>query len=383
MRERTGFFVLLAVLSSLGGSPSALETMSNEFPLLEGPYLGQPPPGPKAELFAPGAINTGMFIRDVAMTPDGKEFYFGLAMGGYAWSTICVTRLIGGRWTKPEVMPQMEDPRSLNLEPCISPDGKKFYFLSTRPDTAAGEKENGDQDIWIMDRVGDGWGAPYNLGGPVNTAGAEYFPSVTRDGTLYFTRTESDGRTSAIYRSRFLDGRFQEPEKLPPQVNCGTTRYNAFIAPDESYIIVPAAGRPDSLGGTDYYVVFRGADDSWSEPVSMGPAVNSQAAQEFSPYVSPDGKYFFFMSNRFLPREQWPARLTYAAMKDLQGRAPNGLPAIYWMDAGFIEALRPKAAPPAVAASYMLRPRRAGPSSLDGVFGLRYNVDSRVPERIR
>lgn len=336
--------LLFAVLAAL--CPAALPGLEEprDFPVLQGPYLGQKPPGAVPEIFAPGVINAGMYTRDVAMTPDGRELYFGLASVGYGWGTIFVTRLADGRWTPPEVMPHMEDPRFLNFEPCISPDGKKFFFLSTRPDPAAGETERGDQDIWVMDRVGDGWGEPYNLGLPVNSDGAEYFPSVTRDGTLYFTRTESDGRTSAVYRARFRDGRYQEPEKLPPQVNCGATRYNAFIAPDESYIIVPAAGREDSLGGTDYYVVFRGADDSWSEPVHMGPAVNSRAGQEFSPYVSPDGKYFFFMSNRFLPREEWPDRLTYAAMMGLRERAPNGLSAIYWMDAGFIETLRPKPA---------------------------------------
>lgn len=349
MTKTARSLLLSAALAAFCPAAFQGQEPARDFPVLRGPYLGQKPPGPVPEVFAPGVINTGMFVRDVAMTPDGREFYFGLAAGGYAWSTICVTRLVDGRWTPPEVMPHMEDPRFLNFEPCISPDGSKFYFLSTRPDAAAGDKERGDQDIWVMDRAGDGWGIPYNLGGPVNTAGEEYFPSVTRDGTLYFTRTESDGRTSAIYRSRFMEGRFLEPEKLPPQVNCGTTRYNAFIAPDESYIIVPAAGRKDSLGGTDYYVVFRGADDSWSEPVHLGPAVNSPAGQEFSPYVSPDGKYFFFMSNRFLPREHWPAKLTYAALREAAGRAPNGQSAIYWMDAGFIETLRPKTSPPAVA----------------------------------
>lgn len=340
MRKETLFFFGLSVcfLAGRGTVPPADAAM--ELPVLRGPYLGQKPPGLEPELFAPGIVNTGMFTRDVAMMPDGREVYFCVALGNYAWSTILVSRELDGRWTEPEVVLHMENPGILNFEPCISPDGKKFYFLSTRPDPSKNEKE-GDQDIWVMDRVGDGWGPPYNLGGPVNTDQPEYFPSVTRDGTIYFTRAEKDGRTSFIYRARWAENRFLEPEKLPLQVNCGASQFNAFIAPDESYLIVPVFGRKDSLGGTDYYVVFRGADDTWGEPVNMGDKVNTAGGAEFSPYVSPDGKYFFFMSSRFLPRDKWPAKLTSKILREVYNKSPNGNSAIYWVDARVIESLRP------------------------------------------
>jgi len=331
-------FASLACLLTLAGWP-ALCAGPEDIPVLKGRYLGQRPPGLEPELFAPGFINTGMYTRDVAMTPDGNELYFCVSVGNN-WNTILVTREVNGRWAEPEVVPHMNDPDYLNFEPCISPDGKKFYFLSTRPDPSKGEKA-GDQDIWAMDRLGAGWGEPYNLGGPVDTDLAEYFPSVTRDGTLYFTRAEKDGRTSSIYRARWKDGRFQEPEKLPAQVNSGPTQFNAYIAPDESYIIVPVFGRKDSLGGTDYYVVFRNADDTWNEPVNMGPGINTANGGEYSPYVSPNGKYFFFMSSRFLPREKWPAKLSYSHLRSAFSGMPNGDSAIYWVDARVIESLPP------------------------------------------
>ena len=341
MKRTAKLFIFLSVFFLTCGRPVVTAAGPEDFPVLKGPYLGQKPPGPEPELFVPGIVSTGMFTRDVAMTPDGREIYFGVALGNYGWSTILVTREVNGRWTEPEVVLHLDDPGYLNFEPCISPDGKKFYFLSTRPDPSKNEKE-GDQDIWAMDRLSDGWGQPTNLGAPVNTDQAEYFPSVTRDGTLYFTRAEKDGRTSFIYRARWKDGRFQEPEKLPPQVNSGTSQFNAFIAPDESYIIVPVFGRKDSLGGTDYYVVFRDADDIWSEPVNMGVKINTAGGAEFSPYVSPDGKYFFFMSSRFLPREKWPAKLTAKVLREVYSRPPNGNSAIYWVDARVIESLRPR-----------------------------------------
>jgi len=310
---------------------------AGRFPELSGPYLGQKPPGPTPEIFAPGIISTGRFERDVAMSPGGDEMYFGASGPGYLYTTVLATRLVNGRWTEPEIVPHLDDPRHLNLEPALSPDGSRLFFLSTRPNAAAGAARN--QDIWVMTKTADGWSEPENLGAPVNTDLAEYFPSITRDNTIYFTREEPGSRVSHIWRARLAGGRYQAAEKLPAQVNSGRSQFNAFIAPDESYLIVPVDGRDDSIGGCDYYVVFRTPDDRWSEPINLGPTVNSEGSQEFSPYVSPDGKYFFYMATR-LDR---PERLSYQLIRDLHGRPRNGNADIYWVDAGVVTSLRSKA----------------------------------------
>ena len=300
-----------------------------------GPYLGEKPPGPTPQLFASGLVSTGGFERDLAITPDGRELYFGISGPSYQYTSVVVTRIVDGHWTEPEVVPGLDDSRYLNLEPALAPDGRTLFFLSTRLDEAAGGAA-GNQDIWFMTRGPGGWSAPRNLGAPVNSALAEYFPSVTLDGTLYFTREEAGTRASHIWRARRDGDRYRAPEKLPARVNSGRSHYNAFVAPDESYLIVPIDGRPDSIGGCDYYVVFRTPDDRWSEPVNLGPAINTKGSQEFSPYVSPDGKYFFFMSSRM----ERPDRLTYTLFRSLHDRPANGNADIYWVDAAFIHAQR-------------------------------------------
>jgi hypothetical protein len=316
------------------------------FPSLTGEYLGQTPPGDSAELFAPGIVSAGMHTRDVAMTPDGSEIYFGIIVGGL--SVIMQTRLQDNMWTKPEVASFSDNPAYLDLEPAISPDGSKFYFLSTRPRPGT-EPDAADfgrwvnQDIWTMDRIDDGWGEPYNLGPPVNSDAPEYFPSVTQDGTIYFTREDPETRESYIYRSRLLDNTFAEPEKLGLEVNSTSSQFNAFIAPDESYLILSTAGRNDGFGGADYYVVFRDDDDNWSGPFNLGDRINTARGGEWSPYVSPDGRYLFFMSSRPPTPTTHPDRITHDYLKQLHNRAPNGDAAIYWIDAGFIEELRPAA----------------------------------------
>jgi len=308
------------------------------WPELRGPYLGQEPPGPEPKIFAPGVVSTGLATRDIAMTPDGNELYFSVTLG--AKTMIMVTLQINGIWTEPEVAPFSG--RYLDIEPSISADGQRFFFLSTRPQPGQEEKPGWVyQDIWVMDREDDGWGEPYNLGPPVNSDAPEYFPSVTSDGTLYFTREGAD-QVSATYRSRFVDGGYTEPELLPPQVNCGTNRFNVFVAPDETFAIVPNVGREDSLGGVDYYVVFRSEDDTWSEPVNMGPAINQPAGREWSASVSPDGKYLFFMSSR--ADEKLDVAMTGRSITELLELSTQpglGSSDIWWVSADVIEELRP------------------------------------------
>jgi tricorn protease-like protein len=71
--------------------------------------------------------------------------------------------------------------------------------------------------------------------------------------------------------------------------------------------------------------------------------VNTEGGVEYSPYVSPDGEYFFFMSSRMRPAdERAEDRLTYAVLEQRHNQPRNGNSDIYWIDAGFIEELRPE-----------------------------------------
>lgn len=321
--------LLLALLVAAGGTrPRASSPQA-------GPYLGQRLPGAQPALFAPGLVSTGLFERDLAMTPDGHEVYWTVSSPGRLFVAIVGSRLLGGAWTVPEVLPQLRDSRWLYLEPAISPDGRRFFFTRATAGEGGGLAS---ASIWVMERQGDGWGQPTDLGAPINVPGSnQFFPSLTRDGSLYFTR-ESGTAADGIYRSRLVNGRYAQPERLPAQVNAGAARFNAFVDPGERYLLVPVQGRPDTVGGIDYYVVFRNPDDTWREPVNLGEPVNTRGSGEYSPFVSPDGRYFFFMSSR-VPAASRPPSLTARFFHDIADRPANGNADIYWMEAGFIEKL--------------------------------------------
>lgn len=333
------YIPLLVLIVSTSCGPDLFKKNSEAGPPhLTGNYLGQAPVGDSAQIFAPGIVGTGMYTRDICISPSGDEIYYGVSLGGYTYTTILVCRQIDGQWMDPEVASWCTDPNIMYLEPAMNFAGDKIFFLSTMAD---GEKAAGDQDIWYVERSQGGWSEPYNLGPPINSENAEFFPSLTSDGHMYFTRAEKGSQLNQIYRSRLVNGEYQDPELLPPQVNCGSNRFNAFISMDEEYIIVPALGMEDSFGGADYYIVFRDDNDNWSDPQQMGPGVNSAAMREWSAYVSRDEKYIFFMSDR--TRDARSKEWNYNAIQTLHNSPGNGNASIYWVSAGIIDELRKSA----------------------------------------
>jgi len=301
-----------------------------------GDYLGQELPGREPELFAPGLVTTGMYTRDVAVSPGGDEIYFSVATGGS--SVIMVARRKDGRWLEATVAPFSGVWR--DFEPFVAPDGDRLLFLSNRPPAGQEPKPGWDhQNIWLTTRRGDTWSEPELLPGPVNTEAREFFPSVTADGTLYFTRG-GGGLEAEILRSRWIDGRYSEPEALPAEVNSVDSQFNGFISADEDLLLFAATGRDDSRGESDCYVSFRSPDDRWRGPFNLGDRVNDEGRCDAAS-LSPDGRILFFMSTRRDPAEAGDLRgMTLSELLARQARPGNGSADIYWVDAGLIDELR-------------------------------------------
>lgn len=327
-------FSLIACSENKLQTNKEITTIQKEY---KGDYFGQEAPNDSALLFAAGFISTSLYTRDICFMPNGKEAYFCVSALGF--NLIFKTfQNEEGIWTEPKPASFIKDFSYMYYEPFISYDGLKMFFLSNMPDT---DSIFDDQDIWCVNREADDWGDPYNLGDPVNTSGAEFFPSLTKNNTLYFTRQPEGDANHYIFRSKFTDGKFGEAEILPEQVNIGNARFNAFISPDEDYLIIPAAGMEDTYGGVDYYISFRDKNDNWSIPVNMGNQINSDAAREYSASLSYDGNYLFFMSDRLL-QDPNTNDLSLNNLIEIQKGILNGNSNIWWINSNIIDSLKEK-----------------------------------------
>jgi hypothetical protein len=307
------------------------------------PYLGQKHPGLTPELFAPDIIATGYYERDIAISPDGTEIFYGLLTGRHV--TILHTKQLDGKWTEPEIASFARNNQYFYLEPCFSPDGKTVYFLSTKPPEGKEPKAGwAYQNIWASNKNNDGtWGEVYNPDTALNRPNSQFYPSLTKTGTLYFTRSDEKTGKSEILRARKKGNRFDTPELLPPVVNGNGNIYNAFISPDESFLIGCVDNKKNEInpGFSNYYIFFRDSNDNWSEGISFGPEINMKGSNAISASVSPDGKYLFFSARKTSERMmEMSSKNTLGSLKEFLNSPQNGNYDIYWVSAGVIDALR-------------------------------------------
>lgn len=287
----------------------------------------------KPFLFAKDVISTGDYERGGTFTPDAKTFYFTKrAPNGY-FSAICVSAFQNGKWGTPKIA--SFSGQYYDQDPLVSPDGSMLFFTSRRP---VNGRQREDSDIWFVQRKSVGWSEPENLGSPVNSDANEGYASVTTDRTLYFHSSRMGGKGNFdIYRSRLVDGKYTEPENLGDIINTAAAEAQPFIASDESYLVFLSVGRPDEVIGDgnryvrgDLYVSLR-RDGVWTTARHLGSEINTAAA-ELCPFVSLDGKFLFFTSERGFVTTLPKKRLSLQEMNSGLGSALNGLGNIYQID---------------------------------------------------
>ena len=98
--------------------------------------------------------------------------------------------------------------------PYLSPDGKRLYFASDKPEGYGGS------DIYYCQWKGYYWDEPVNVGPVINTSGNEAYPFVNPAGELLFA---SDGHPGLggrdIFFSRIQNNKWLPPVRLDPPVN--------------------------------------------------------------------------------------------------------------------------------------------------------------------
>jgi outer membrane protein OmpA-like peptidoglycan-associated protein/tetratricopeptide (TPR) repeat protein len=133
--------------------------------------------------------------------------------------------------------------------PALARNGKKLYFISDRP----GGK--GGTDLYVAEKVGDGWGAPKNCGPEVNTEGNEMFPFVANDGTFYFSSDLLPGLGGLdIFKTTESNGKFSKPENLGTSLNTSFDDFGFMLDSTgiEGYI---SSNRPGGKGSDDIYAI--------------------------------------------------------------------------------------------------------------------------------
>ena len=241
-------------------------------------------------------INISSYETAPSTRGDGLELYFESDRdGGEGTYDIWVST----RATKDDDWGAATNLAAINtpdwqVSPCISDDGLELYW--------------DDWGLWVARRatVSDPWGEPENDSLiNINAIGGGS-PCLSSDGLSLFLASPWPKDWALWEWDLYVSTRptrddlWSEPVNLGPTVN-GVNSTSLSRCPTisaDGLVLIFSSDRDGGYGDEDLWMTRRTTiDGPWSEPVNLGPTINSDRL-EFTPEISPDGRSLLFSSNR-------------------------------------------------------------------------------------
>ena len=139
------------------------------------------------------------------------------------------------------------------------------------------------------------WSSPTIVAAPINTEGNEGSVFINNRGTtMYVTQCKVEKKKSlgcGIYVSNRKGKVWSDPKILQIKIDSNTTIGHPTLSQDESTMIF-AADIQGGYGGKDLWMVKKEKRSNWSDPINLGPLVNTPGDEMF-PFLHIDGTIYF------------------------------------------------------------------------------------------
>ena len=183
--------------------------------------------------------------------------------------------------------------------PSITADGQVLMF-TRQPNKITDPGFTGivQEDFYISYFSDNKWQKAFNAGAPLNTIQNEGAQTLSSDGSyMFFTACNRPGGMGNcdIYFSSFTDGKWSEPSNLGAPVNTSHWESTPSISADGKALFF-SSSRPGGFGGKDIWLTRLNEKNQWTEPVNLGPTINTDG-DEMSPFIHFDGKTLYFASD--------------------------------------------------------------------------------------
>ena len=182
-------------------------------------------------------------------------------------------------------------------KPIISYDNSTLFLTrQNHPENFGGE--NDEQDIFFSKRdFNDQWMRPENIGAPLNTGFPNGISSLSIGADTALVINVYKGKKYDIGASLSIkkEGTWSAPKAINVKKFQNFSGYvDYFVAATGEHLFLAIENR-DSYGDQDIYISRKIDEYNWTEPVNLGPGVNTEGG-EFSPFLSSDNKILFFSS---------------------------------------------------------------------------------------
>lgn len=262
-------------------------------------YFNQIPPEDSAVVFADTIFNFPQgYHSALIFTKDCKEVYF----------TPMTTK--GEIYQMNISKPHENEKLIFNkgpeiLDPSLSFDNEKLYFLSFEPlpnDSVRRER------IWYSKRENDSWGEPKVINKTVYSHPTHWQFTLTKNDDLYFTSEINGDENQDIYVSRYINHNYENPVRLPDNINTDDKEFCPYIDSDEEFILFSRIAH--NTKKADIFISKK-QEHGWTNPKRLSDKINSEG-HDLCPMISPCREYLFFISTR------------------------SGISKIYWVNTNFL-----------------------------------------------
>ena len=160
---------------------------------------------------------------------------------------------VNGEWAAPKKLNSNINSKNFESDAYITPNGKTLYFSTGK------YSEDGTLDLYYSTRGADGdWGPAKSLGGAINTKYDDDSPYVSKDGkTLYFSsRGHNTMGGYDVFKSAYdsIGHKWGAPENMGYPINTPDDDSYYRLSPDGSYAYL-SSYRIGGYGEKDIYTI--------------------------------------------------------------------------------------------------------------------------------
>ena len=176
----------------------------------------------------------------------------------------------------------------------------ELYFSSTRKDGLSDKIDDrtGEHfsDVWFtrINKKG-AWSRPIVMPEPLNSEGNEGSVFVNKRGTvMYLTQCKVEKKKAlgcGIYVSKRKGKNWLATQMLQVKLDSNTTIGHPALSDDET-VLVFSSDLAGGYGGKDLWMSVKEKRNRWSDPVNLGPLVNTPGDEMF-PFLADEGVIYF------------------------------------------------------------------------------------------
>ncbi len=182
----------------------------------------------------------------------------------------------------------------------------KYYFSSNRNGSTGGLRSadgtkddiygSYSADMYAIETSGGNWNSVSSIDPVLNTPRHDIIQDFSKGGEILYYLKTSDFKKGSILTDTFRSNReeviFPSVMQCPMVGDLGDRDIRVFD--DNTYLF--SSMRKGGYGGYDLYILTK-EDGVWSEPINLGPEINS-SFDEITPYLTKNGSKLYFSSNR-------------------------------------------------------------------------------------